>query len=75
MIWADDSVISEWAEFRTFSPEGKSGVDLLIKYESIMLSIRKDLGHKNNKLDNHELLKCFLNGVEEAIAKSKIKES
>lgn len=70
MIWADDKVLKEWADFRTEMGSKNSG-EFMMKFEDMILAIRKDLGHDNKKLNNHELLKCFINDLDDHLAKKK----
>lgn len=72
MIWADDLVIKKWAEFRLSGNETEKGNNLtMLRFEEIILAMRKDLGHKNKNLKNHELLKCFINDLDNHLDKNK----
>ncbi|HXU27951.1 MAG TPA: hypothetical protein VN698_12040 [Bacteroidia bacterium] len=71
VIWADDTVIKQWADFRMDAIKGADGRVLLRKLEDVMFIIRRDLGHENKNLNNHELLKCFLNDVDEFLSEAK----
>lgn len=67
MIWASDDVLSKWSEFRSSSmsmPPGPVGVaTMLYMTEDLILTIRKDLGHKNNQLARGSILRLFINDI------------
>ena len=42
---------------------------LMLLYESLILAIRKDLGHKNKGLVAGDILALFLNDIEEHLPK------
>lgn len=71
IIWADDEVLKAWADFRTVTTTTTDTMIMIKKFEDLMLAMRKDLGHSNKKLNNHEVLKCFINDIEEVFSKKK----
>jgi hypothetical protein len=68
IVWGSDSVVKAFGDFRvaSLSPgEGQSFPRLLIALEDLMLAVRKDLGYKNKKLNRGDLLRIFINDLEQ----------
>jgi hypothetical protein len=62
VIWGSDELIREYGNFREVSrAEGNNLVLLVESVERLLLAIRKDLGHKNEKLGRGDLLVTFIN--------------
>lgn len=72
MVWGSDSVLREWSAWRrcleqhTTDPE-PNFVAGLVQYEKLILAIRKDLGHKNEGIGKFDILRLFINDLDEAI--------
>lgn len=66
ILWGSDDVIFEYAEFRDiFSDvtEGNTTLKTLYKFEKLLLSIRKDVGHKNIGMKEKDILRLFINDL------------
>jgi len=66
IIWASEDVIKSYTQFRGIANKNEQnpGVDTLFKYEEILQSIRKDLGHKDNKIKRGDILALFINDID-----------
>ena len=60
ILWASDEVIQTWIEFRKNSSE-----NTLDKIDNVYRAIRKDLGHKDKKLKNLDLIRINLSNPNE----------
>ncbi|MBL8153814.1 MAG: hypothetical protein JNM70_06485 [Anaerolineae bacterium] len=66
VIWGTDEVISSWVNFRMVSVEKHDKpLEVMLAFESFMSEIRRDLGHKGDILKRGDLLKIFVNDVDE----------
>nr|WP_321239286.1 hypothetical protein [uncultured Tolumonas sp.] len=68
VIWGSDEMIDAFYKFRMKSIENASGVqqsphEILFTVESLLLAIRKDLGHQNKNMPKGKLLGLFINDV------------
>ncbi|MDL5055392.1 hypothetical protein QQ056_17825 [Oscillatoria laete-virens NRMC-F 0139] len=62
ILWGSDEVIKEYSNFRELAINLEPNPNIqILQFEKLMYSMRKDLGHKNKDLYNHELLKLFIN--------------
>ena len=62
-IWGSDEVIKVWGELR-LSASDADGALMLFRYEELLLSIRKDLGHRNKGFKRGRLLRLFVNDID-----------
>lgn len=75
IVWGSDEVIAKYKSFRNASieaatnPQENMGVASLLKFETLLLAIRKDLGHKNNGLKRGDVLALHINDIEEVLGK------
>lgn len=67
IVWGTDDVIASWVKFRevTINPDKDNNFNVLFVFEDFMSEIRKDLGHKNETLKKGDLLKIFINDVDQ----------
>lgn len=72
IVWGTDEVVSNWSSFRqkslapqtaTASRTREESIRMLLDFEKLLLSIRRDLGHANTKLKDGDLLRTFINDV------------
>jgi len=66
MIWASNDVVSNWSQFRRVgenAPPSKS----MFRLESLLLAIRKDLGH-SGEMPKGDLLGTFINDIDDVLA-------
>ena len=80
-IYASDKVLKAWSEFKYIAmnseirKQGLSEKDKLKYYimneapyiEKLILSIRKEIGHKNNKIKKYDILKLYINDLNKYI--------
>jgi hypothetical protein len=68
IMWGSDEVLREFYLFRSMSLEVESDpkrvFDVIRKFEELLFSIRRDLGHKNKGLRKNNILGLFINDVE-----------
>lgn len=60
ILWASDDVIKAWLEFRTESQDSTDPLYILRKTNRMYMAIRKDLGHKDKKLKQLDLIRMNL---------------
>lgn len=60
ILWGSDEVIQAWIAFRKNSSE-----NTLAKIDNVYRAIRKDLGHKDRKLKNLDLIRINLSNPDE----------
>ncbi len=63
LVWGGDNVIKEWANFR-INTQSDDKYSVLFAVENILLAIRADMGHSNEKLKRGEILSVFINDME-----------
>lgn len=66
IIWASDDVIKLYSEFLDKSrkmDESEPDVTIMYIFEKFLLTLRKDLGHKDKKLAEGEILRLFLTDI------------
>lgn len=66
IIWGTDEVIASWVEFRkaAVNPNKDNPMEIMLVFEAFMSAIRKDLGHKDDLLEEGDLLAIFINDVD-----------
>jgi len=62
MVWGSNDVLEAWSAFRTTLADG-SPDDLILAYEELVRTIRRDLGYQNPNLGPGELLSLFVDEV------------
>ena len=71
IIWASDDVVKSFHKFRVVSiasiTEKNGFLSVALSVEELFLSIRRDLGHKNKGIYPGQLLKMFVNDIDEFI--------
>lgn len=68
IVWGSDSVLKQFGEFRVASlriGKGEGAISALLTLEDLMLAIRRDLGYKNSKIDRGDLLRLFINDLDQ----------
>ncbi|QSB14151.1 hypothetical protein JQS43_21905 [Natronosporangium hydrolyticum] len=80
MPWASAQVLNQWIAFRQLTVQGSAGdkgrgKQLLFEWEKLILAMRRDLGHKDKSLDDHQILKMFINDLDESIGKKEETQS
>ncbi len=68
-LWGSPPVIEAFNAWRSKAVEhdtkGESGFDMLLAYEDLLLVTRADLGVSNEKLERGDLLRIFINDLDE----------
>lgn len=71
ITWASDEVLKEWSLYRKIAlSKEDQGMKLMFQTEKLFYAIRKDLGHKNKNLVTGDILRFFVNDIDEVIAKA-----
>lgn len=67
VIWGSDDLLLAWSKFRKFSTQSEEipNFQVLFEVESLLLAIRKDLGHSNKGIKRGEILGLFINDIED----------
>ena len=69
ILWGGRNVIKEYGKFRDFGISPTSNKkSILFKFENVLYSIRKDLGHSNTNLLKGDLLKLFIKDINKHIS-------
>lgn len=71
MVWGSDSVLAAWVEWRRAATNEAAVKDdpmsLMLLYEQLILTIRRDLGHKNSNLGTGDVLALFINDIDQQL--------
>jgi hypothetical protein len=72
IVWGSDSVVAAWAKWRQHLSKpvpdevaSTKWVAAMYLMAEVMLTIRRDLGHSNKRLDARDILSLFINDVDE----------
>jgi len=65
ITWGSEDVIKEFTA--QVGPSGVTEETSMLGFEKLLLAVRKDLGHTNKNLEEGDLLRPFLKGVDEAV--------
>lgn len=71
-LWGSNEVIRKWIEIRelnTKSSSNANAINNLFLLEEIIFLIRKDLGQKNSNLKKGDILRFFINDIDDYITK------
>ena len=72
ITWASDEVLKEWSLYRKIAlSKEDQGMNLMFQTEKLFYAIRKDLGHKNKNLLTGDILRFFVNDIDEVMEKLK----
>jgi len=64
MVWGSDEVLAAWSRLRTALAESNSGPGaVMLAYEELIRTIRRDLGYTSANLEPGKLLGLFLDDV------------
>lgn len=73
MVWGSDDVLAAWVSWKriaTNEAEVKANpMQLMLLYEQLILTIRRDLGHKNKKLNEGDILALFIKDIDQTLKK------
>lgn len=71
-LWGSNEVIRKWIEIRELNSQSNSNanaIDNLFLLEEVIFLIRKDLGQKNSNLEKGDILRFFINDIDDYITK------
>lgn len=65
MVWGSDDVIVKWSAWRNMFASGTPAdpAVTLFEFESVLLAIRREFGHKNRGFQKGSLLSLFVNDL------------
>jgi hypothetical protein len=61
IIWGSEEVIQAWLAFRFCDWQNNDSIEGVLKIETLLQAIRKDLGNSNSKLKVGDITKLFVN--------------
>lgn len=72
-LWGSNRVVRKWIKFRTNSVNKQlSPTENLLVLEDIIFDIRRDMGHRKGLLKKGDMLKFFINDVDEKLLKQQV---
>lgn len=64
IIWGSEELIVQWNNVRTeATSKKKNPLEIFEPWNQLLLTIRKDLGHSNKKLQKWDLMRLFVNDL------------
>jgi hypothetical protein len=67
LMWSGSGTINAWTEAMRVAEAEPSGVELMLAYSRVLRAIRAELGHDDSKLDARNLLRIFINDIDDHI--------
>jgi hypothetical protein len=69
LFYGSDDVVQTWLAWtRSVDPESDVTMADMLAWERVLFAIRKDLGHKNEGLQAGDLLRLYVNDIDEHLA-------
>ena len=69
LLYGPAPIIREWSRFKRQGPsEDPIDPTMLLRYERFLLLIRKDFGHDDSELEAGDLLRTYVNDLDEMFA-------
>lgn len=67
IVWGSDEVVREYLAMKTTyqDGDGESHKSMMLRFESMMFAMRRDLGHDNKGMEPTSLLRLFITDVDE----------
>lgn len=68
LVWASDDVLVRWSRERrrwTQIQPGAGGMDMMFRFEELLLAIRRDLGHPNKGVARGDVLGLWVNDIDD----------
>lgn len=69
VIWAPDSIIEAWSDVRhrlaAAESSGEPTTEALFDFEAFLINLRKTVGYPNTKLERGDLLRLFVDDIDE----------
>jgi len=73
MVWGADDELAAWVRWRRAATDPADlkahPMNLMLLYEKVILTIRRDLGHNNRNLDTGDILALFINDIDQQLAR------
>lgn len=69
LLWGSNEVIKEWSLFRTNIMKSSQSTDNLFLLENVLIAIRNDLGHKSSGIKKGDILRLFINDIDDYLIK------
>ena len=69
IFWGSDEFIRKFGKWRN-NYKKEDDIQGFLYFEELLRAIRRDTGHKNSNFEEYELLKLFVNDLEESIQKN-----
>jgi hypothetical protein len=71
ILWGSEETITEFREFRKVSRNSSSSrLDIMLQFEKVLRSMRKEMGSSNKDLGDGDLLRLFINDVDGMLSPS-----
>ncbi|MCW5892623.1 MAG: hypothetical protein KIT14_19080 [bacterium] len=71
IVWGSDDVLAAWVKWRRTAVNAEAlktnPMTLMLLYEQLILTIRRDLGHKNQNLRTGDVLALFVNDIDQQL--------
>lgn len=67
ILWGGSDLLQAWIKVRRIHVPSTEGTDMLLVWEKLLLAIRKELGHSNKGLQQWDVLKVFVNDIDDHI--------
>jgi hypothetical protein len=65
LMWSRSGTINAWTEAMRVTEAEPSGTELMLTYSRVLRAIRAELGHDDSKLDARNLLRIFINDIDD----------
>lgn len=65
ILWGAPGVITAWVEMARQSEQGFTDEEATERYRDLLRAIRKDLGQRDRKLDDRDLVRLLISDVDE----------
>ena len=67
ILWGGSDLLQAWIKVRRIHVPSTEGIDMLLVWEELLLAIRKELGHSNKGLQQWDVLRVFVNDIDDHI--------
>lgn len=68
LVWASDEVLVKWSRERrswTNMSASADAMDLMFRFEDLLLAMRRDLGHRNVNISRGDVLGLWVNDIDD----------
>ncbi len=70
LLWGSDEVVTSWGRLRVDMGDSP-GVESLFRLEELLFQLRRDVGHPGTELQKGDLLRLWVNDIDEYIEKQR----